>query len=200
MVTHGDDDHCGSLASLRGVVGGAGRACVARDALSCPCASCRGLCADACALVGGDALCGLEVGGRGALRRLRGSAVVWPRAFSDEGGNADSLCLLARADVDHDGFVDWTALFCGDAEAEQLGRAGGLACGRHGGRLQGGAPWLARRSRRRRGCRTFATHRARERGGEQPLRPPCARKRSSGSTVLAHACSAPTSRGMFHAN
>ncbi len=118
MVTHGDDDHCGSLASLRGVVG-VGRVCVARDALSCPCASCRGLCADACALVGGDALCGLEVGDvvRCGAFEL---AVVWPRAFSDEGGNADSLCLLARADVDHDGFVDWTALFCGDAEAEQL--------------------------------------------------------------------------------
>ena len=28
---------------------------------------------------------------------------VWPERFSDEGGNADSLCLVADADIDGDG-------------------------------------------------------------------------------------------------
>lgn len=46
--------------------------------------------------------------------------VVWPRRFEDEGGNADSLCLKALADVDGDGSTDWTALLVGDAERDQV--------------------------------------------------------------------------------
>lgn len=46
--------------------------------------------------------------------------VLWPHGFEDEGGNGDSLCVLASLDADGDGERDWRALFCGDAEAEQL--------------------------------------------------------------------------------
>ena len=45
---------------------------------------------------------------------------VWPERFSDEGGNADSLCLVADADIDGDGASEWRALFTGDAERDQL--------------------------------------------------------------------------------
>ena len=66
---------------------------------------------------------------------------VWPARFADGGGNADSLCLLARADADGDGAADWTALLAGDAEHEQLaameeqglvGRVDVLKVGHHG--------------------------------------------------------------------
>lgn len=118
LITHGDDDHMGSLSSLRGVVG-VDSVFVAQETFSCGCSSCERLCADAESLVGEDGVCGLQVGdvlecGAFAL------TVVWPYAFEDEGGNADSVCLLGTADIDHDGLCDWSALFCGDVEAEQL--------------------------------------------------------------------------------
>ena len=114
-VTHGDDDHCGSL----GILGQAmevGHVLVAADALTCPCASCARLRDDAAALVGADAVAGLAAGdelslGAFALR------VAWPRAFADEGGNGDSLCLAAAAG---EGAGRFTALLTGDAEADQL--------------------------------------------------------------------------------
>lgn len=139
VVTHGDDDHMGSLASLKGVVQ-VGRVLVANDALSCPCEACARLRADAAHLVGEEGVQGLAQGDE-----LRVGSfdldVVWPRAFSEEGGNADSVCLLARADPDGDGNPDWTALFTGDAEYEQLaemedrglvGRVDVLKVGHHG--------------------------------------------------------------------
>ncbi|RDB62319.1 DNA internalization-related competence protein ComEC/Rec2 [Gordonibacter sp. 28C] len=139
VVTHGDDDHMGSLASLKGVVQ-VERVLLAGDALSCPCEACANLRSDAAVLVGDEGVLGLAQGDE-----LRVGAfsldVVWPRAFVDEGGNADSVCLLARADPDGDGTPDWTALFTGDAEHEQLaameeqglvGRVDILKVGHHG--------------------------------------------------------------------
>ena len=46
-----------------------------------------------------------------------GCRVVWPRAFSDAGGNADSLCLLVSYENEAGPL---TALLTGDAEAEQI--------------------------------------------------------------------------------
>lgn len=37
--------------------------------------------------------------------------VLWPERLADDGGNADSLCLLAFWDGDGDGAAEWTALF-----------------------------------------------------------------------------------------
>lgn len=120
VVTHGDDDHKGALGSLAGVVE-VGRVLVANDALSCGCASCEDLVEDAAKLVGADGVQGLSKGD-GLDVGAFGLEVVWPDRFADEGGNADSLCLAAKADVDGDGAADWSALFVGDAEREQLGR------------------------------------------------------------------------------
>lgn len=118
VITHGDDDHMGALASLAGIVD-VRRVLVAQDALVCGCAACEGLVADARALAGEGGVAGLRQGdvlevGAFDLR------VVWPERFVDEGGNADSVCLVADADLDDDGVPDWRALFTGDAEHEQL--------------------------------------------------------------------------------
>ena len=118
VVTHADDDHCGSLASLRGVVG-LDSALVVADALECPCASCEKLRESIEVVAGRDGAVGLKVGDTvrcGAIS-LR---VVWPYKFTCEGGNADSLCLLASYDPEADGIANWTAFFCGDAEAAQI--------------------------------------------------------------------------------
>lgn len=118
VVSHADDDHCGSLDTLASVAK-VGRVCVAADVLECPCASCAELREDALALVGEEGLVGLEMGD---VLQVGGISLlaVWPYEFADEGGNGDSLTLLASADADGDGATDATALFCGDAEAEQL--------------------------------------------------------------------------------
>ncbi len=118
VVTHGDDDHKGSLSSLAGVVR-TERVFVAQDALACPCDACRSLREDAVAVAGEDGVCGLALGDSVRVGSID-LQVVWPRRFEDEGGNADSLCPKALADVDGDGSTDWTALLVGDAERDQV--------------------------------------------------------------------------------
>lgn len=119
VISHADDDHCASLDSLRGVVD-VGSVYVAADALDCACSSCDGLRASAAEVAGEDGVLGLGVGDVVRCGAI-GLSVLWPYEFSDEGGNADSLCLLASFDPERDGVANWTALFCGDAEAKQIG-------------------------------------------------------------------------------
>ena len=141
VVSHPDADHCGSLSSLAAYVE-IGRVYAAEPLLSCACGNCAQLRADALDATG-QGIAGLTVGDElqaGAF----GLRVVWPDAFCDEGGNADSLCLLAEADCDGDGRSEHAILFTGDAEAQQLaqmvdaGRVGGidvLKVGHHGSRV-----------------------------------------------------------------
>ena len=73
--------------------------------------------------------------------------VLWPERLADDGGNADSLCLLAFWDGDGDGAAEWTALFTGDAEAEQLGQLSDRLPSRRCGRAESGAPRLEKEPR-----------------------------------------------------
>ncbi|WP_206214555.1 DNA internalization-related competence protein ComEC/Rec2 [Adlercreutzia sp. ZJ242] len=120
IVSHADDDHCGSMGVLEGVAH-TRRVCVAAGVLTCPCVSCERLRLQAERLAGAQGVCGMEPGDALEVGRFTLKA-VWPHAFADEGGNADSLCVLASLDADGDGAADWTALFCGDAESEQVER------------------------------------------------------------------------------
>ncbi|WP_139652962.1 ComEC/Rec2 family competence protein [Raoultibacter phocaeensis] len=139
VISHPDDDHCASLAALDGTVR-VKSVCVAADLLDCPCASCADLRTSAQELVGTGGLAGLSVGDTVSLDGIELS-VIWPDAFAEEGGNADSLTMLMRCDADGDGAVDWTGLFCGDAEdvqldemvtAERLGHVDIFKVGHHG--------------------------------------------------------------------
>lgn len=145
FVTHGDDDHCGSMGALAGVVA-VDQVLLAADAQTCACKPCESLRASAEAAAGEQSVAYLEAGDTVRVGNFT-LEVVWPHSFVDEGGNADSLCLLTTLDVDRDGEVDWTALFCGDAEADQVERVveeqglcarGGvdvLKVGHHGARV-----------------------------------------------------------------
>ena len=142
IVSHADDDHCGALDALgRTVV--VNRAFTAADALTCACASCNELRGDLARTVGTpQGIAGLALNdeleiGNFTLR------TVWPQSFADEGGNADSLCLEVSYDANDDGQTEWTALFCGDAEAaeleqictqQNLGSVDVLKVGHHGSR------------------------------------------------------------------
>ena len=127
VITHPDSDHCGSLEDLSRVVS-IDRVLVAAGVRECDCGKCTSLmaAAESVAREGVTALSRKDVLCMGALQL----EVVWPDAFQDQGGNADSLCLLARADCDDDGTIDCTALLTGDAESEQLDQM--LASGRVG--------------------------------------------------------------------
>ncbi|MDO4533883.1 MAG: ComEC/Rec2 family competence protein [Coriobacteriia bacterium] len=118
IISHPDDDHCGSLRALKGVVG-VDAVLVAADLPENDDEHCRGLCEDARYLVGLDSLVGLEVGDVITCGRAR-FRVVGPDAYHDDGGNADSLVLVLEYDADGDEDADITGLFCGDAESEQI--------------------------------------------------------------------------------
>ncbi|MFR3092179.1 MAG: hypothetical protein ACLTMP_11030 [Eggerthella lenta] len=115
----------------------------------------------------------------------------------DEGGNADSLCLIADADIDGDGASSGVRT-AGGIERDQL-RAlidEGLVdsvdlykVGHHGSRTPsatGRRPSFSRIALVSAGARSATAIRR--------------RTRSIGSRPRAHASSAPTSREMFRAN
>ncbi len=120
IITHGDDDHCGSLNALGNAVE-IKRVLLAQNALSCTCDSCSNLRAVAQEVA--PVVEGLSVGDCLQVGRFS-LAVIWPDSFVDEGGNADSLCLLVsyerKSRGSDDGKDTWTALLVGDAEGEQL--------------------------------------------------------------------------------
>ncbi len=116
LVTHADDDHCGSLKALSASVS-VDNIILASDALESNEANYQKL--QKAAAASAQSILTVEVGdtlriGDIALR------VVWPKGFANKGGNADSVCCMAFADIDEDGIADYRALFTGDAETTEL--------------------------------------------------------------------------------
>lgn len=118
IITHPDDDHMGSLASLDGVVQ-VDRVLLARDGLTCSCASCAKLRGQAVSLVGKEQVTGVSQGDKLRFGVFEFTC-VWPVAFRDEGGNCDSLCFTVDTDIDGDGSREWRSLLVGDAEHEEV--------------------------------------------------------------------------------
>lgn len=118
IITHPDDDHMGSLASLAGVVR-VDRVILARDGLACSCGSCSKLRQQAESLVGKERVSGLSKGDKLRFGAFEFTC-VWPVAFQDEGGNCDSLCFTVDTDIDGDGNREWRSLLVGDAEHEEV--------------------------------------------------------------------------------
>lgn len=141
FISHSDEDHCACLDSLSDYVQ-IDCVYIASDMLKCTCSKCTALRKVAFDATGRDAV-GLSVGDRLDMGNFC-IDVIWPEKFEDEGGNADSLCLYVQDDCDSDGIADMRALFCGDAEEDQIskmvqsGRIGDidiLKVGHHGSRV-----------------------------------------------------------------
>lgn len=118
VVSHADDDHCGCLKDMCGVVS-VDAVYVAKGMEDVGTPKASSLIADSEKLAGENGVCELSVGevmnvGAIALQ------VISPASLTDEGENADSLCLLASSDLDGNGKPEWRALFAGDAESEVL--------------------------------------------------------------------------------
>ena len=116
LVTHADDDHCGSLDVLERLVE-VDRVFVAADMADCRDAPARNLVEQA-GRTGGEVV-PLDAGDAISLGRFTLTA-IWPHGFTEGGGNADSLCTRADYDGDGDGKTDHVAFFTGDAEKEEL--------------------------------------------------------------------------------
>lgn len=115
LITHADDDHCASLGDLAYALDVDG-VFLSEGTASCSCGNCRDLVGAAEDLRGKPELSYLSQGdvlhvGDFTLE------VLWPDGFQDEGGNADSLCLLLKHELSGS-----TALLTGDAESEVIER------------------------------------------------------------------------------
>jgi competence protein ComEC len=114
VITHPDDDHCGSLESILDTVE-TDRVCVAADLLE----STSSNCVRVRSTIEGQNVIGLHKGDRIEWADFD-AVVLSPDHFADDGGNADSIVLKVGADCNGDGASDWNALFCGDAESNVL--------------------------------------------------------------------------------
>lgn len=116
IITHADDDHCGSLSALRGVVG-VKTVVLAEGADRIEDPSAKDLVLNAhkisphVSYVTNDQV--MRIGSVSF-------SVINPPPLTDEYGNDDSICLLLTSDDNYDNQADSQALLCGDAEADVL--------------------------------------------------------------------------------
>lgn len=116
VITHADDDHCGSIDALRQAVQ-VNSGMVPADMLACDEVKVARAATDLGTAA--KSIVPIEAGDSFSIGAFKLTA-IWPHSYEDEGGNADSLCLWMEYDGDDDGLADFTALFTGDAEAQQL--------------------------------------------------------------------------------
>ena len=116
VITHADDDHCGSLDALQRAVD-VDSIFLAEGLLNCDDEKCKQLMKQA--LATSAKVEGLRVHDSFNIGKFRAS-VLWPERIRDGGGNADSVVLYLTYDSDEDKVADMSALFLGDAEHEQL--------------------------------------------------------------------------------
>lgn len=117
IISHSDDDHTGSLDALKGVVA-VESVYVAQPALTCTCVPCENLRVLSRDVTHGAETGSLEVGDHLKVGNFDFS-VIWPDAYTDKGGNADSLTMVLSRRFENG--TTYTALFCGDAESPQIG-------------------------------------------------------------------------------
>lgn len=113
LITHHDDDHMGSLASLATYCD-IGDVFISSQAYFCGCKNCKAMIADVDSVSKSGGVHGVSVGDRIGVGKFN-LLVISPATFRDEGGNADSIVL--KCEREGGGFV---ALFGGDAEIDTL--------------------------------------------------------------------------------
>ena len=116
FITHPDNDHCASLASLASVVE-IEKIYVPASLLECSCEKCTTLMQTIKKT--NVSYEGVEAGTTFATKHFS-IEVLWPNEYTNEGGNEDSLCLRVQVDVDVNNENDYSALLVGDAEQETL--------------------------------------------------------------------------------
>lgn len=118
IITHADNDHAGCLSALKGVVD-CERVILSEGTNDIQTEKTQSLVDDAESLVGASNVYYVNAGDVIQISNMR-IEVIWPKKLQEEGGNQDSICFLLNIDPDGDADADWSALFCGDAEAQIL--------------------------------------------------------------------------------
>jgi len=116
VITHADDDHCGSLDALQKAVD-VDVIFLANGMPDCEEEKCRLLVEQAKQT--GRKVIYLNVHDVFNVGKFTVN-VLWPKRLSENGENADSIILELSYDADGDGQHDVDALFTGDAESDEL--------------------------------------------------------------------------------
>ena len=116
LITHADDDHCGSLDALRKVVE-VDTIYLARGIMDDDSASTTALMREA--KKSAREVKEVSVGDSIDIGAFQGR-VVWPNHVQEHGGNSDSLVVLVEYDGDTDSRIDYRILMTGDAEKNEL--------------------------------------------------------------------------------
>ena len=118
LITHPDDDHCGNLQALGGVVE-VDQVFIAEGLDEIGDAGAKDFVSLVRNMVGEQKVVELNRGDAIRLGMFTFS-IIAPVQVEHEGGNEDSICFNVHIDCDGDRVVDWRGFFCGDAEAEVL--------------------------------------------------------------------------------
>lgn len=139
LITHPDDDHCGSCDVIEQLIV-VDKVYIAKDLVTCNDANCQKLTNQIRKIVQDSSIEKMSVGDKICFGEIE-LDVIWPDKYTDNGGNADSLCVMANIDIANDDEIDARALLCGDAEYNEIdkmlskGRIPKLdiyKCGHHG--------------------------------------------------------------------
>jgi competence protein ComEC len=117
VLTHLDDDHCGALEALIGVVA-VDEVYFSKGLLDAQ-SDCETF-EIAAFLLGGKRPQELSLGDTLDLGKSVELTMVWPRDPSVKGGNEESICLALDYDYDSDNKPESRMLLTGDAEAPQI--------------------------------------------------------------------------------
>lgn len=118
IITHPDDDHCGSLDIIKQLVQ-VDNIYVARDLPSNAGDNCKKLMSELKQIVNDNKIIKLNVGDKISFGEIE-LDVIWPDKLKDDGGNCDSVCVIANIDISNDGEIEARALLCGDAEKDEI--------------------------------------------------------------------------------
>ena len=118
LITHPDDDHCGSLDIIEQLIV-VDKIYIAKDLPSNSEDNCKKLMSQIKKIVSENNIVKLSVGDKIFIGEIE-LDVIWPDKFKDNGGNCDSVCLIANVDISNDGEIESRALLCGDAEKEEI--------------------------------------------------------------------------------
>lgn len=118
LITHADSDHAGCLAALKGVVP-SDKVFLAEGMNVLSDDKAQEVVEDAHYLVGDEGVIYVNAGDYISCNAFT-LEVVWPETLQEEGGNQDSICFVLKTDLNFDNTVEWSAFFCGDAEAQTV--------------------------------------------------------------------------------
>lgn len=118
LITHADDDHCGNISSLQGVVP-CDKVFLAEGINEIQNEKTNELLNDSIRYVGESNIEYVHTGDSIYFETMQ-IEILSPDSLCDEGGNQDSICFILYVDADRDSHVDWRAFFCGDAEAQTV--------------------------------------------------------------------------------